>query len=104
MNIREDEIQPDIDLPRDTVTLIGWLDQAYPRRCIARGETLESAHRYAGQRELVDQLVSWLDETLHPKKYAPPAQSAAPEAESLDVILADSPTVLAAPERTTVVV
>lgn len=37
--------------------LIEALDRAYPKRCIQPGESLEDAHRYAGKRELIDELL-----------------------------------------------
>lgn len=37
--------------------LIDMLDAAYPHQCIAPGQTLELAHRYAGRRELIDELL-----------------------------------------------
>lgn len=43
-------------LPANSRDLIAELDRLYPPRCIAPGESLESAHRYAGMRELVDTL------------------------------------------------
>jgi hypothetical protein len=43
-------------LPRLSIDLIAELDKLYPPKCIAPGETLEAAHRYAGLRELVDTL------------------------------------------------
>lgn len=38
--------------------LIEHLDAAFPHQCIKQGQTAESAHRYAGQRELIDLLLS----------------------------------------------
>lgn len=45
-------------LPRLSHDLIAELDRLYPPRCIAPGESLEAAHRYAGQRDLVDTLLA----------------------------------------------
>ena len=42
--------------------LISLLDTAYPNQCIRPGETLESAHRYAGARDLIDELIATLAE------------------------------------------
>lgn len=47
------------ELPRDSFTLIDKLDRLYPHRCILHNETPEQAHRYAGVRELVDELIEW---------------------------------------------
>ena len=47
------------ELPRDSYELIDLLDAVFPPRCILPGETVESAHRYAGIRQLVDELVQW---------------------------------------------
>lgn len=50
--------EDDILLSRMTAyDLIDWLDQQVPHRCIDPHDTPESAHRYAGSRELVDQLL-----------------------------------------------
>ena len=43
-------------LPYLAADLIDMLDEAYPPRCIAPGQTVESAHRYAGARSLIDSL------------------------------------------------
>lgn len=45
------------EIPRDSYELIDALNAAYPHRCILPGETLESAHRYAGLRQLIDGLL-----------------------------------------------
>lgn len=45
------------DLPARSVDLIDQLDKLYPHMCIREGETLESAHRRAGCRELIDLLL-----------------------------------------------
>jgi hypothetical protein len=37
--------------------LINALDAGYPHECIKLGQTTESAHRDAGRRELIDNLV-----------------------------------------------
>lgn len=49
----------DVPLPRDSYKLVELLDQLYPPRCILPSESPESAHRYAGVRDLVDVLVEW---------------------------------------------
>jgi hypothetical protein len=47
-----------IELERmSAVDLINVLDRLYPERCISPMDTLESAHRYAGRRELIRELV-----------------------------------------------
>lgn len=51
-------------LPRDSYALIKWLDELYPARCMRPGETVEAHLRYAGTRDLVDQLVSRMNEEL----------------------------------------
>ncbi|EEE43296.1 hypothetical protein [Roseibium alexandrii] len=45
-----------ITLPLDSSTLIEELDKMFPNKCIGKGETAEEAHRYAGRRELIDEL------------------------------------------------
>jgi hypothetical protein len=47
---------PDI-LPVETGRLIQALDQEYPHRCPPPGFSLEDIHRYAGKRELIDNLM-----------------------------------------------
>jgi hypothetical protein len=46
-------------LPSSASELIDWLNENYPDTGIRRGETLEDAHRRAGARELVNQLIAW---------------------------------------------
>lgn len=45
-------------LPTYSTDLIDELARLYPERCIRRGESLEEAHRYAGKRELVLELLA----------------------------------------------
>jgi hypothetical protein len=45
-----------LNIPPISEELIALLDRQYPPRCIRMGETPESAHRYAGMRELIDNL------------------------------------------------
>ena len=54
-------------LPDSADDLIDWLDKAYPPRCIGIDQSIESAHRYAGQRELIEKLINWkkLQEPRH---------------------------------------
>lgn len=42
--------------------LISLLDEAHPPRCIGPTESLEQAHRYAGARELIESLVTLLEQ------------------------------------------
>lgn len=51
-------------LPNFSVDLIQELDELYPPKCIAPRQALEDAHRYAGQRELIDTLKARLEVTL----------------------------------------
>lgn len=51
-----------VEFPVNSFDLIEVLDKATPHRCIAPGESLEQAHRYAGARELIDELVEWARE------------------------------------------
>lgn len=46
-----------VDLPHTAYELIEYLDRMIPPRCIGLRESLEDAHRYAGQRALVEVLV-----------------------------------------------
>lgn len=43
-------------LPHSVPDLIAELDVMYPARCIAPDESLHEAHRYAGKRELIEEL------------------------------------------------
>lgn len=52
------------ELPRDSHALIDLLDALYPHCCVLPGETIESANRYAGTRELVDALIEWRRATV----------------------------------------
>lgn len=47
--------------PLDAEDLVEWLTENYPPRCIKPNEDLTTAHRYAGQRELVEKLMHWRD-------------------------------------------
>lgn len=51
-------------LPTDSYALIKHLEAQFPARCIQPDETLEEAHRYAGKRELVEELVAKMAEEL----------------------------------------
>jgi hypothetical protein len=50
-------------LPVYATDLVRELDKSTPARCIRRGESPEDAHRYAGQRELVEGLLRRLEAT-----------------------------------------
>lgn len=45
------------DMPAYSIDLIKELDEAFPPRCIQRGETFDDAMFYAGKRALVDFLI-----------------------------------------------
>lgn len=55
-------IEQDEVLPTFSKDLIALLDRAYPHKCIAPGETIESAQRYAAKRELIDELIELREE------------------------------------------
>lgn len=44
-------------LPHTAASLVEELAKSVPERCIGSNESLESAHRYAGKRELVQSLL-----------------------------------------------
>ena len=56
LNLSQEEF---IELPASSRELIELLNDFYPHRCVALGEPETAAHRYAGIRELVDELVTW---------------------------------------------
>ena len=43
-------------IPANTVDLLALLEEEYPARCIRPDETLAQANRYAGARELIDNI------------------------------------------------
>ncbi len=51
-------------LPHTAIQLVEELAKSIPQRCIQPGETLEAAHRYAGQRDLVESLLLRLKATV----------------------------------------
>ncbi len=51
-------------LPVYATQLVEELNKDFPARCIAPGQTLEDAHRYAGKRELVEGLLRRLEATV----------------------------------------
>lgn len=53
------EIDLPEELPLSSLELIGLLDRAFPPRCVRLNETMEEAQRYAGIRELVEELLVW---------------------------------------------
>lgn len=71
-------VQPDTSpkrIPVYSADLIQELDALVPPRCIGAGESLESAHRYAGQRQLVEHLLHRLQSHI-PQD---PTQSVSPD-------------------------
>ena len=50
-------------LPMLAVDLVRELAKTTPERCIRKGESIEDAHRYAGQRDLVNILLLRLEAT-----------------------------------------
>lgn len=56
----------DAAIPQSAYDLIRLLDRTVPARCIRLGEDPIAAHRYAGSRELVEELVAMMNEELHP--------------------------------------
>lgn len=61
----------DGELPRDSYTLIDLLNKAFPHRCILPGETPEAAHRRAGVRDLIDELMIWRDAEIEASRGGP---------------------------------
>jgi hypothetical protein len=61
---KQDDLPELEEIPRDSYTLIDLLDKLFPHRCILPGQTMESAHRYAGLRQLIDELVELKREEL----------------------------------------
>ena len=56
-------------LPATVPDLIKKLDEMYPARCIGPKETIESAQRYAGSRDVIEYLTTSLSlEDQTPKK------------------------------------
>ena len=55
----------ELDLPEFPLSsreLLVLLHEHYPPRCVAYNESELSAHRYAGMRELIDELMVWQEE------------------------------------------
>jgi hypothetical protein len=50
------------EFPTSSRELLVLLHKHYPARCIAYNESEISAHRYAGMRELIDELMVWQEE------------------------------------------
>lgn len=55
-----------LDFPVSATELVDLLDELYPPRCIAPGQPLEEAIRYAGSRDLIDMLINWRDHEKEP--------------------------------------
>jgi hypothetical protein len=58
-------------LPDTVEDLIKELETLYPPRCVAVGDTLEAAHRYAGSVELIEALrirFNWTRDNALPKE------------------------------------
>ena len=55
MTIKLDEDYP---FPATAEELINILDQTYPHRCLGKDEDVVAHQRYAGVRELIDQLLA----------------------------------------------
>ena len=58
----ETEEQTLPEFPTSSRELLVLLHKHYPSRCIAYNESEISAHRYAGMRELIDELMVWQEE------------------------------------------
>jgi hypothetical protein len=56
----EDQTLP--EFPTSSRELLVLLHKHYPPRCVAYNESEISAHRYAGMRELIDELMVWQEE------------------------------------------
>jgi hypothetical protein len=58
-------------IPDTVEALIEELETNYPHRCVAVGDTLEAAHRYAGAVDLVETLrirFNWTRDNALPKE------------------------------------
>jgi hypothetical protein len=51
------KLTEDYPFPVNSVDLIDLLAEAYPQRCIQKGEDLIDAHRYAALADLVQELL-----------------------------------------------
>lgn len=56
--------EPSDTLPTHSYELIRLLDKQVPAEGIKRGESVEDAHRRAGAREVVQQLLDWMNDEL----------------------------------------
>lgn len=56
------EILNSEEMPRDSYALIELLDRVLPHACVGRNESEIEAHRRAGMRELIDELLNWMYE------------------------------------------
>lgn len=59
-NENEDIIS--LDFPESSRQLLELLNIHFPPRCIQHNEEEIHAHRYAGMRELIDELIVWQEE------------------------------------------
>lgn len=59
-NEKEEHTLP--EFPTSSRELLVLLHKHYPARCVAYNESEISAHRYAGMRELIDELMVWQEE------------------------------------------
>lgn len=57
------------EFPRVSSDLIDLLDKSYPHRCLRIEENINEHHRYAGVRDLLDQLIAWRNEELYGDDY-----------------------------------
>lgn len=70
-------------IPRDSYDLIDYLDRAYPHRCASFGlwdprsvtpynadQIRDAETRYAGARQLIDELVAWKKQELEEAREA----------------------------------
>ena len=78
-----DETRETVEIPRDSYDLIKLLDRSTPHLCIGVNESLEDAHRYAGQRQFVDDLLAWMEDEETAKR----EDDKQPESGSLPRIL-----------------
>jgi hypothetical protein len=61
-----DAADADLSFPKLATDLVKELDAIYPSTCIRLGQSVEDAHRYAGKRELIDELIEWMHDNTKP--------------------------------------